>query len=99
MNAPFLRRYWDILATGMVFLKIFFWCTPFVCLYFLSFLIMNEPGLGEGIDPDMALTPLPSSIGRGSIPRPSNREPSTLPLDHSFRYNTGTVLHTLFLFG
>ena len=52
----------------------FFWCTPFGCLYFLSFLILNEPGLDAGIDPGMALTPLPSSIGRGSIPRPSNRE-------------------------
>jgi hypothetical protein len=60
----------------------FFWCSPFGYLYFLSFLIMNEPG----IDPGMALTPLPSSIGRGSIPRPSNREPSTLPPDHSFHY-------------
>jgi hypothetical protein len=27
----------------------------------------------------MALTPLPSSIGRGSNPRPSDSEPSTLP--------------------
>ncbi len=33
----------------------------------------------------MALTPFPSSIGWGSNPRPSDREPSTLPLDHSFR--------------
>jgi len=49
---------------------------------------MNEPGLGAGIDPGMALTPLPSSIGRGSIPRPSNCEPSTIPLDHSFRCQT-----------
>jgi len=32
----------------------------------------------------MALTPLPSSIGQGSKsnPRPSDREPNTLPLDH-----------------
>jgi hypothetical protein len=34
----------------------------------------------------MALTPLPSSIGRGSNPWPSDREPSALPLDHSFRF-------------
>ncbi len=39
----------------------------------------NEPELGAGIYPGMALTPLPSSIGRGSIPRPSDREPSALP--------------------
>jgi len=30
---------------------------------FLSFQLLNEPGLGAGIDPGMALTPLPSSIG------------------------------------
>ena len=64
----------------------FFWCAPFGYLYFLSFLILIEPGLGAGIDPGMGLTPLPSSIGRGLIPRPSNRESSTLPLDHSFRF-------------
>jgi hypothetical protein len=45
----------------------------------------NEPELGVGIDPGMALTPLPSSIGQGLNPRPSDCEPSTLPLDHSFR--------------
>ncbi len=39
---------------------------------------MNEPGLGEGIYPGMALTPIPSSIGRDSNPQPSNRESSTL---------------------
>jgi len=33
----------------------------------------------------MALTPLPSSIGWGSNPQPSDCEPSALPLDHSFR--------------
>ncbi len=48
----------------------------------------NEPKLGVGIDPGMALTPLPSSIGQGSNPRPSDREPSALPLDHSFCFNT-----------
>ncbi len=50
----------------------------------------NEPELGAEIDPGMALTPLPSSIGQGSNPRPSDREPSALPLDHSFRYAIGT---------
>ena len=57
-------------------------CPPFGYLYFLIF--YNEPELGVGIDPSMALTPLPSSIGRGSNPRPSDHEPSALPLDHSF---------------
>jgi len=33
----------------------------------------------------MALTPLPSSIGWGWNPQPSDHEPSSLPLDHSFR--------------
>jgi len=40
--------------------------------------------LGVGINPGMALTPLPSSIGQGSNPRPSDHELSALPLDHSF---------------
>jgi hypothetical protein len=39
------------------------WCAPFGYLYFLSFQLLNEPGLGVGIDPGMALTPFPSSIG------------------------------------
>ncbi len=39
------------------------------CIFFY-----NEPELGVEIDPGMALTPLPSSIGRGSNPRPSDRE-------------------------
>jgi len=46
----------------------------------------NLPELGVEIDPGMALTPLPSSIGRGSKPQLSDREPSALPLDHSFCY-------------
>jgi hypothetical protein len=37
----------------------------------------NEPELGVGIDPGMALTPHPSSIGQGLNPRPSD-EPSAL---------------------
>jgi len=53
---------------GISLLKKKFWCAPFGYLYFLSFLIMNEPGLGAGINPGMALTPLPSSIGLGLIP-------------------------------
>jgi len=42
--------------------------------------------LGLGIDPGMALTPLPSSFLQGSNPWPSDHEPSSLPLDHSFRF-------------
>jgi len=46
----------------------------------------NEPELGVGIDPGVALTPLPSSIGLdGDRTHDSDREPSVLPLDHSFR--------------
>ncbi len=38
-------------------------CVPHLATYiFLSFQLLNEPGLGEGIDPGMALTPFPSSI-------------------------------------
>jgi len=45
------------------FFKLFFWCAPFGYLYFLSFQLLNEPRLGAGIHPGMALTPLLSSIG------------------------------------
>jgi len=40
---------------------------------FIFLFSYNEPELGAGIDPGMALTPLPSSIGWGSNPRPSDR--------------------------
>ncbi len=49
-----------------------------------TYFFCNEPELGVGIDPGMALTPLPSSIGRGLNPRPSDCEPSAVPLDHGF---------------
>ncbi len=39
----------------------------------------------------MALTPLPSNIGWGLNPRPSDREPSALPLDHGFRLAENVV--------
>jgi len=45
-----------------------------------------------GIDPGMALTPLPSSIGWGLKSRPSDLEPSALPLDHSFRFIDTSLL-------
>ncbi len=34
----------------------------------------NEPELSVGIDPGMALKPLPSRIGQGSNPRPSDHD-------------------------
>ncbi len=52
------------------------------CIFFLFY---NEPELGVEINPGMALTPLPSSIGQGLNPQPSDCEPSALPLDHGFR--------------
>ncbi len=58
-------------------------CPIWLPVFFLFF--YNEPELGVGIDPGMALTPLPSSIGQGSNPRPSDCELSALLLDHSFR--------------
>ncbi len=74
------------------FSQIIFWCAPFGYLYFLSFLLLNEPGLGARIEPGMALTPLPSSIGRGSNQRPSasDREPSTL-LNISLWYRNSQI--------
>ncbi len=52
--------------------------------HFLFF--YNEPAaeLGVGIDPGMALTPVPFSIGQGSNPRPTDRELSALPLTTAF---------------
>jgi len=40
--------------------------------------LLNEPGLGAGINPGMTLTPFPSSIGCNLNLRPSNHEPSLL---------------------
>jgi len=51
------------------------------CIFLIFY---DEPELGEGIDPGMALTPLASSIVRGLNPRPSDHESRALPLDHSF---------------
>jgi hypothetical protein len=64
------------------FFKYFFGVPHLATCIFLFF--YNEPKLGIGINPGMALTPLPSSIGRGLNPRPSDREPSALTLDHGF---------------
>jgi len=46
---------------------------------------LHEPGLGVGIDPGMALTPFPSSIGLNSNPRPSNCESSLITTRPDFR--------------
>ncbi len=56
----------------------------------------NEPELGVGIDPGMALTPLPSSIGHGLNPRPSDREPSAIRQDRSFRLNRRKYFISMF---
>jgi len=66
--------------------NLFFVCVPHLatCIFLIFY---NGPELGAAIDPCMALTPLPSSIGWGPNPRPSDHEPSALPLDHSFRNN------------
>jgi hypothetical protein len=63
----------------------FFLECPIWLPVFSYFSVINQNWVYVEIDPGMALTPLPSSIGRGSNPRPSDREPSALPLDHSFR--------------
>ncbi len=65
---------------------------------FLSFFFYNEPELGVGIDPGMALTPIPSSIGQGSNPRPSYRELSALLLDHSIHLRKKDVVFDSFNF-
>jgi len=61
---------------------IFLVCPIWLPVFFLFF--YYEPELGAEINPGMALTPLPSSIGRESNPPPSDHKPSALPLDHSF---------------
>jgi len=43
------------------FLKYFFGVPHLATYIFLSVQLLNEPGLGEGINPGMALTPFPSS--------------------------------------
>jgi len=50
------------MQTKTILFKYFFWYAPFGYQYFLAFQL-NEPELSEGIDPSMALTPFPSSIG------------------------------------
>ncbi len=63
---------------GIFFLNVFRWFAPFGYLYFS----MNEPELGAGIDPGMALNPFPSSImvmtRQDSNPQPLHRDSSPL---------------------
>ena len=54
-------------------------------LYYFFFPSINEPGLGSGIDPGMALTPFLSSIGWDLNPRPSNHESCFLTTRQDFR--------------
>jgi len=75
------------------FFNIIFFGVPHLATCIFLFLY-NEPELGVGINPGMAFTPLLSSIGQGLNPRPSGREPSALPLDHSFRLQS-TVVYTM----
>jgi hypothetical protein len=79
-----------------MFLIILLVCPIWLPVFFLFF--YNEPELGAGIDPGMALTPLPSSIGRGLNPQPYDHEPSALPLDHSFCYSKTTYRKTVLPF-
>jgi hypothetical protein len=72
---------------------IFFWCATFGYLYFL-FQSLNEPWLGAKIDPGMALTPFPSSIGWHLNPRPSNFEQSLLTTKPDFRPRTLYIVQT-----
>ncbi len=58
--------------------KWWFWCAHSAFYISLSFRLLNEPLLGEGIDPRMALTPFRSRIGLDSNPQPSNRGWNTL---------------------
>ncbi len=46
----------------MCFLLCFFVVPHLATYILLSIQLLNEPGLGEGIDPGIALTPFPSSI-------------------------------------
>jgi len=54
------------------FFFIFFGVPHLATCFFLFF--YNEPELDVEIDHGMALTPLPSSIGQGSNPLPSDHE-------------------------
>jgi hypothetical protein len=51
------------MVESLLFLNIIFLVCPIWLPVFSFFQLLNEPGLGAGINPGMALTPLPSSIG------------------------------------
>jgi len=79
-------------------LKKYFFGVPHLatCIFLFFY---NEPELGVGIDPGMALTSLPSSIGQGSNPWPSDREPSALLLDHSFGLSWTKLIYCIVWYG
>jgi hypothetical protein len=81
----------------LFFFSKYFFGVPHLATCIFLF-VYNEPELGVGINPGMALTPLPSSIGRGLNPLPSDREPSALPLDHGFRHMTYVLCFSLLKF-
>ncbi len=54
---------------------IFVFCVYYIFKEIIFLFFYNEPELGVGINSGVALTPLPSSIGREMNPRPSYREP------------------------
>jgi len=66
-------------------IKNIFWCAPFDYLYFLSFQLLNEPGLGLGIYPGIALTPFPlDEIQTHDLPIVSQ---VCQPLDRTFAHD------------
>ena len=73
--------------------KKYFFGVP-IWLPVFSYFFYNEPELGVGVDPGMALTPLQSSIGQGSNQQPSDHESSALPLDHSFCFLLSFLTHS-----
>ncbi len=78
-------------AKSIFFLNVkYFFGVPHLAICTFLF-FYNEPELGVGINPSMGMSPIPSRIGEGSNPRPSDREPSALPLDHSFHSPTCKV--------
>jgi hypothetical protein len=85
LSRPSSRRWPSLDRVSASYNEVVFFGVPHLatCIFLFFY---KEPELGVEIDPDMALTPLPSSIEWGSNPGPSDRELSALPLDHSFRF-------------
>jgi len=74
-STEFSSVQWRAYFFSSLFKKKIFFGVPHLATCIVVF-FYNEPELDAGINPGMALTPLPSSIGRVSNPQPSNREPS-----------------------